>query len=52
MRAPADFPTVRCDRKFETRDSSMMMAMTPTGFLSISIGAAKAAASRSPLDAP
>ena len=32
MKAPADFPTVSCDRKFETRVSSMMMAMTPAGF--------------------
>ena len=49
MNAPADFPTVSCDRKFETRVSSMIMAMTPAGFWSMLIGAAKAAASRSPL---
>ena len=28
--APADFPTVNCERKFETRVSSIMMARTPT----------------------
>ena len=33
MKAPADFPTVSCDRKFETRVSSMMMARTPARLL-------------------
>ena len=31
MKAPADLPTVSCDRKFETRVSSMMMAMHAGG---------------------